>query len=229
MNVAWREGLKRLVSKIRPTARVSSKRQREIFTAVHQSNGWGDAESVSGPGSTIERALQFRDELVALLRQLQVRSILDAPCGDFNWMGLVLGELDVSYIGVDIVEALVRQAERRAGEGRRFLWLDLTKDDLPAADLILCRDAMVHLSFADALAALRNFRRSGACYLLATTFIDRERNEDIRTGGWRPLNLQVPPFSLPEPLALVDEHCTHTGGIYRDKRLGLWEINPAAS
>jgi hypothetical protein len=81
------------------------------------------------------------------------------------------------------------------------------------------------LSFADVARVVRNFQRSGSRYLLTTTFVERGRNDDIATGEWRPLDLQAPPFEFPAPLAVVDERCTHTGGIYRDKRLALWELN----
>ena len=47
-------------------------------------------------------------------------------------------------------------------------------------------------------------------------------NTDVANGDWRPLNMERPPFSLPPPLEVVDERCHHTGGIYSDKRLGLW-------
>ena len=105
---------------------------------------------------------------------------------------------------------------------RRFICADMTRDDLPKADMILCRDGLVHLSFADARAAIRNFRRSGSSYLLATTFVNHSRNQDVPTGGWRALNLQAAPFSFPAPLALVDERCTQPGG--HDKRIGLWKL-----
>jgi hypothetical protein len=38
------------------------------------------------------------------------------------------------------------------------------------------------------------------------------------------LNLERAPFGFPSPLALIDERCTHSAGIDRDKRLGLWEL-----
>lgn len=78
---------------------------------------------------------------------------------------------------------------------------------------------------ADGLrAALENFKRSGSTYLLTTTFIGVRRNIDVRTGAWRALNMQAPSFEFPLPLALVDERCTHSGDIYRDKRLALWRL-----
>jgi hypothetical protein len=192
-------------------------------------NTWGDAESVSGPGSTQARGADFQRELVALLDRFEVRSLVDAPCGDFNWMRNVLADRDLHYTGIDIVEELItRNVRLHSGAQLRFVCADMTRVDLPKADLVLCRDGLVHLSFADAKAAIRNFRRSGSRYLLTTTFIERARNTDIPTGGWRVLNLEAPPFSCPPPLAVIDEHCTHTGGIYRDKRLGLWELRSIA-
>jgi hypothetical protein len=96
-------------------------------------------------------------------------------------------------------------------------------------DVILCRDCLVHFAFDDVRAALRNFARSGAGWLLTTTFVDRQReNVDIETGGWRPLNLELPPFNFPAPERVIDERCLHSGGIYVDKRLALWRLEELA-
>ena len=101
---------------------------------------------------------------------------------------------------------------------------DLARDDLPRADVILCRDCLVQFSFEDIQAALRNFKRSQSLYLLTTTFIEFQTNLDIETGGWRRLNLERPPFHFPPPLKAIDEKCLHTRGIYADKRLALWRL-----
>ena len=205
--------------------RTSSAAQQVTFTEIFRANAWGNVESVSGPGSTVARGADFQEELISVLDGWRVRSLVDAPCGDFNWMCQVLGHRDLAYTGVDIVAELIAANSRfYATPTRRFVCADMTRDDLPKADLIVCRDGLVHLSFADARAAIRNFRRSGSRYLLATTFVNHSRNWDVPTGGWRVLNLQAAPFSFPAPLALVDERCTRSGGNYRDKRLGLWEL-----
>jgi hypothetical protein len=221
MPVAWLWGRARSVGR----RRASSARQRATFTAIFRQNAWGNSESVSGPGSTQARGADFQHELLALLERFTIRAIVDAPCGDFNWMQSVLADRDVQYTGIDIVEELIAENRRRHGSPtRRFECADMTRADMPTADLIICRDGLVHLSLADARAALRNFQRSGADYLLATTFVDRARNVDVPTGGWRPLNMEAWPFRLPPPMALIDERCLHSGGIYRDKRLGLWPL-----
>ena len=68
----------------------SSRSQRATFTRIFDTNAWLNAESVSGPGSTKARGADFRAALVALLDDRGVTSIVDAPCGDFNWMQDVL-------------------------------------------------------------------------------------------------------------------------------------------
>jgi hypothetical protein len=109
-----------------------------------------------------------------------------------------------------------------------FINLDISRDEIPAVDLILCRDCLVHFSLEDAVNAIRNFKRSGSNYLLTTTFIRFPANVDIQTGDWRQINLEVAPFSFPKPIALIDEKCTHTGGIYADKHLALWRLEDIA-
>ncbi|HOV12498.1 MAG TPA: hypothetical protein PLL90_12125 [Bacteroidales bacterium] len=103
--------------------------------------------------------------------------------------------------------------------------MDIVKEIPPQADLIFCRDCLVHLSNRDVLRALRNFIKSGSTYLLTTTFPNTDVNADmVSARGWRPLNFQKPPFDFPEPLLLINENCTESGGIYSDKSLGLWLI-----
>lgn len=102
--------------------------------------------------------------------------------------------------------------------------MDLIGDKLPKVDLVLCRDCLVHFSFDDVFAALRNIVSSGSTYLLTTTFPEREANDDIRTGSWRPLNLERAPFHMPAPLRILNEGCTENGGIYHDKSLAFWRI-----
>lgn len=197
----------------------------DIFLAIYQGNVWGSPESRSGPGSTLARAADFLPDLTALMQTLGIRTLVDAPCGDFNWASALAAAVD-RYTGIDVVREIVARNRRLAGSPNAvFLHGDLTRDPLPPADAILCRDCLVHFSLSDAWRALRNFKQSHSRYLLATTFVDRDGNPDITTGEWRPVNLERPPFSFPPPLALVDERCLHTGGAYRDKRIGLWELS----
>jgi hypothetical protein len=202
-------------------------RRASVFQRIFEENRWGNNESVSGEGSNLERTAVIRSQLPALLRRHGVHSILDAPCGDFFWMQAVALD-DVKYIGVDIVQAIVAgNIELYANAYREFLVCDLVQDVLPAADLILCRDCLVHLSYEETRRAVDNFRRAGATWLLTTTFTGARDNHDIATGDWRPINLERPPYGFPPPVEVLNEGSDERDpelGDFPDKSLGLWRL-----
>ena len=193
------------------------------FISIYKKNIFGSSESHSGSGSTMEQTAHIRAVLPDLFKELGVKSILDVPCGDFNWLQHVdLG--DIRYIGGDIVPQLIEKDQQKFGaENREFRMLNIITDDLPKTDLIFCRDCLVHLNFESGLKAIENFKRSGATYLLTTTFTERGENEDL-FGIWRTLNLQKAPYNLPEPLRIINEKCTEGRMKYTDKSLGLWAL-----
>ena len=196
------------------------------FQRIWQTNLWGAATSASGLGSERSAAAVVGEALPHLLQRIGVHSLLDAPCGDAGWIAACLGQVD--YTGVDIVPSLIAANTLRAQRGEisgRFLTADITRDPLPACDLILCRDCLVHLSFCNILLAVARFRASGAQWLLTTTFPEWEGNLDCEDGDWRALNMQSPPFNWPAPLELINERCTEGDGGWRDKSLGLWRIH----
>lgn len=202
------------------------------FTTIYRLNVWGSDESVSGPGSTIAETVKIRTWLPDMLKKLGVRKLLDAPCGDFNWAKeMDLSFLD-SYIGIDIVPDLIIENAKRYAKNAKtiFLHMDITKDKLPSAHAVLCRDCLTHLSFSDIWAALRNFKQSGAKYIFISTYPNREVNLDIQGGNlmhllrYRPLNFQKAPFNFPTPLAMVLEESSEGNGNIADKSLAVWDI-----
>src|ERR1019366_7473416 len=118
----------------------------DIFTRIYNNNAWSGEESRSGPGSSVAETAALREKLPALFAELKIRSLLDASCGDFNWMSHTPLDLE-SYIGADVVRRVVAvNNEKFASPVRRFVHLDILRDELPAADAILCRDWLVHFS-----------------------------------------------------------------------------------
>ena len=97
----------------------------------------------------------------------------------------------------------------------------MTRDDLPKADLILCRHCLTHLPNLLVQRALRQFKRSGSTYLMTTTLPGLRENQDTFTGGFRPLNLELQPFQLPAPLMLVEDCVDQTLDV---GLLGLWKL-----
>lgn len=175
----------------------------------------GLPETACGWGSTLAATEGLRKELPGLLERLGARVLLDAPCGDLNWMSQVqLGE--ISCIGVD------REGDhlRRAGDRRPdwdFCWVDILTGPLPTGqDTILCRDFLQHLPDHLVLQVLANFAATGARWLLATSH-DVAINRDIETvGDFRPLNLQAAPFDLGPPVEAIPD-CD-------GRILGVWAL-----
>ncbi len=195
-----------------------------IFTSIYNNHRWGDDESVSGTGSKIEQTKGIAAFMPQLFRKYNIRSVLDIPCGDFNWMQHV--DLStVNYLGADIVPGLISKNTRSyAAPHVNFFVADIIKDELPKVDLVFCRDCFVHFSDNHISAAIENIKNSGAEFILTTTF-PHHSNFDIVTGNWRALNLQSEPFCLPQPLELFIEgfHPEKTG--ISDKSLALWRVS----
>jgi SAM-dependent methyltransferase len=169
------------------------------FSEIYKDNAWGDPETVSGGGSRLDRTAEVREILPVLLKTLKVKTLLDAGCGDWNWMStLDLGAIEIQACDI-VPQMMTRNARKYALSNVIFTCKDITTSPLPRVDLILCRTVLFHLSFANVRKALENFKASGSKYLLATTHPNQAVNEDIQDGNWRRLNLQAAPFNLPEP------------------------------
>lgn len=195
----------------------------DVFRQAFRSNLWGGT-SRSGPGSSGKQTARVEAALPGILDRLHVRRLLDVPCGDFSWMSRV-DLRGASYVGGDLVpEIIAENRERYSHPDRVFLQLDVISSELPAADLLLCRDCLVHLSHSDVLAALENIISGEIAWLLTTTFPDERENVDIVTGDWRPIDLTKEPFNLPAPVELLNEGCTEQSGAFSDKSLGLWSV-----
>ncbi|MFH8260085.1 class I SAM-dependent methyltransferase [Streptomyces roseolus] len=197
-----------------------------IFTEVFRTNHWGSRESVSGPGSELRQTEAVRGALASVLARYPIRTVTDAGCGDVNWIRHVdgFGRLD-AYVGLDVVPDLVELNQTRYGSERMsFQQADLSRDAIPAADLVLTRDCMVHLTHHEVLAFLARIATSGSTYLLATTYADLAENRDTTDGHWRPLNLQAAPFHLPPPIEHFDTDFTDNGRHHPGNGLGLWRV-----
>jgi hypothetical protein len=199
------------------------------FARVFLDNAFGGNISVSGRGSDLDQTKIIQKELPKVLQAFSVTSLLDLPCGDQNWISKVdFGQID--YLGADIVSEICTINNRiDSTKMQNFIELDITRKIPPRADLILCRDLLVHLSTRNINKALRNIKLSGSTYLLTTTFTGNRKYKNLpvitRSVGWRPINLEAAPFCFPKPLETINEGCTEASGSFRDKSLALWRIS----
>lgn len=166
---------------------------------------WKGKESKSGRGSDMATTTHVREMLPELVKSMKITSILDAGCGDWNWMQHVEFPKSVTYIGMDIVPEVIHANEDKF-PGVDFRIGNVAEDPLPYVQLILCRHVLFHLSLANVWKALANFKSSGAEWLLTTTYPDYDKDfVDIPDGRWHKLNLEKFPFLLPKPYLLLPE------------------------
>jgi hypothetical protein len=217
-----RSFLKRLRSRGRKILGISKKPKvhrdlKDRFTYVYQSNAWGSSNSVSGPGSDLQSG-SVRQSNIALsqvLRDYDIQSIADVPCGDFNWMPHFLAENpQLKYTGYDIVPMLIKK-NQNAHKNRRFILIDITRTAPERVDLLFSKDLVNHLLERDVWRAVANMVRSRATYVMITSNAVSEANEELMEnfgGASRTLNLQTAPFNFPPPL-------------YDDGYLAMWRTS----
>ncbi|MCP3967402.1 MAG: class I SAM-dependent methyltransferase [Lentisphaerae bacterium] len=201
----------------------------DLFTYIYRHNRWHSKESVSGAGSGAEQSEVLVKALPAIINKYNISSIYDVPCGDFNWMKEInLSGID--YLGADIVKELITlNCSKYSSINIDFKHINLLSKDafinLPKKSSILCRDCLVHFSYKNIFTALENFCLSDSKYLITTTFPKTKKNIDIITGLWRPINLTLHPFNLPEPIEAIDEENTEFEEEKYCKHLALWLLD----
>lgn len=200
---------------------------QSIFDRIYKNNLWSSSETVSGGGSERARTLEIREKLPWLMEEYGLQTLLDAGCGDWNWMSLIdFTGADPGFqpfgpkkiYACDIVPDLIAANRRKYVDRAVFFEADLTADALPEVDVAMCRTVLFHMSLAHVHMALANMRKTSK-YLLLTTHPHVTENIDINDGDWRRLNMTLPPFLMPEPLFQFPD------GPGEDGYLALWRID----
>ena len=196
--------------------------------------GYGNSTPLSGPGSTLDRTKTIRQILSDMVQTYDIKTMIDAPCGDLTWMSYFLKEHPtIGYTGYDASQRSLKRASDRLREmhitNATLINEDIVKTTFPKVDLIFERDGLQHLSNGAALQILKNYADSGSTFLLATMNLTHynQWNRNIEDGEYRPINLLLPPFRLPSPIAIFSEqHGTdglqHYG---QEKYTGLWLLS----
>jgi hypothetical protein len=90
--------------------------RKDTFDNIYKTNYWSSNESYSGKGSQINTTINIRKALPKLFKKYKIKTLLDVPCGDFNWMKEV-DKTNIEYIGGDIVEEIVVNNNKKWGGG----------------------------------------------------------------------------------------------------------------
>lgn len=191
----------------------------DYFKKVFINNVWSSNESISGPGSEINSPLvinciqciiNFINKSV-FLKDKELLVLADIPCGDLNWINILLQEIllktnikNIHYYAYDIVEEIKEKFELipKINNVTYSFKVFNAIDEIPIkADIILCKEMFIHLSFLHINKCLQNFKLSESTYLICSDS-DNIENKDIQYccyGECRHVSLLLEPFNLPNP------------------------------
>jgi len=161
---------------------------------------WKQNESYSGPGSDLQHTDKLIEQLPVFIKKYNIRSIVDVPCGDFNYMKHINLEA-INYKGYDVSPNCISMCDKFKQNNISFSVLDITKDTIPCADLVIIKDLFLHLSFKHISLVLSNVLKSKPKYLAVSHYPQRVANIDMKTGiGCRPIDVFIKPFNLTYPV-----------------------------
>jgi hypothetical protein len=161
-------------------------------------------ESVAGYGSTKHSFRIYRENLINILKKYEVSTFLDAGCADFYGMeDIEFGE--INYIGIDLVAEQI-DINKEKYKTHDFRCLNMFTDEIPKADMVFCRDILVHMSSTNIKRFLKSCIDSECKYLMATTFPEVENMELGGQLGWRRINFDKEPYGFNSIEIISEKH-----------------------
>ena len=165
------------------------------FEEIYENNEWGHG---SGEGSLEIHTRGYRTFLQDFLSQQKITTVVDMGCGDWQFSQLINWD-GVTYQGYDVVPAIVtRNNEEFSRSNVSFSLYSGNTAELPAADLLIAKDVLQHLPnqiVLDFLSSLEKYK-----YAILTNCTNPKNandvNNDIELGGFRYIDLRMPPFCL---------------------------------
>lgn len=177
---------------------VADERRERIFTNLYETGAWGTNEEglgSSGPESTIENSLPYIKFVENFIQMNAITSVVDAGCGDWSFSRAVnWGQ--VNYVGVDIVKQVIERNQTAFSSPKvSFIHADINEADLPAADLLICKDVLQYLSNEEVHQFLSRIDKFKYCLITNDACPNGDnKTRSIVCGDHRPLDLSRPPF-----------------------------------
>ena len=168
------------------------------FNRIYAEGTWGKdvaGKGTSGTGLTLEITREYRAYVEDFMKKHSVKSVVDAGCGDWSFSS-AMDWGDASYLGVDIASDVIAAVRNKHEKGKiKFQVGDIT-DELPAAELLISKDVLQHLSNELVHKFIRNNLRKGKYKWVILTNNRGSENRDVASGGYRAIDLAAPPFEV---------------------------------
>ena len=168
------------------------------FNRIYAEGAWGKdvaGKGTSGTGSTLETTREYRVYVEDFMKKHSVKSVVDAGCGDWSFSS-AMDWGNASYLGVDIASDVIAAVRSKYETDKiRFRVGNIT-DKLPAADLLISKDVLQHLSNELVHKFIRNNLRKGKYKWVILTNDRGSENRGVASGGYRAIDLAASPFEV---------------------------------
>jgi len=159
---------------------------------------WGKdvaGKGTSGTGSTLEITREYRAYVEDFVKKHSVKSVVDAGCGDWSFSSAIDWG-NASYLGVDIASDVIAAVRSKHETDKIKFQVGNITDELPAAELLISKDVLQHLSNELVQKFIRNNLKKGKYKWVILTNDRGSGNPDIASGGYRTIDLSAPPFEV---------------------------------
>lgn len=187
------------------------------FQKIYETRYWdtpnNSGESLSGEGSIMKNTILIREAITNILSEFNIKTMLDAGCGDWNWMKKISCFLP-DYTGLDVAPFVVENNKKYTKKNIRFIneasLSFLSKTPSKEFDLILIRHTLEHLPTNYNIDLLNEVKRCSKYALITSTLQETPTtNKTEIFGGYAPINLLKIPYVevLGKPLRQIDDYC----------------------
>lgn len=206
---ATTEGLNTISNRIRE--------MKKEFTYIYDKNKWSYG---SGHGSLAINNREYITFIQNFISANEIKTVVDFGCGDWQFSQFVDWS-GVRYHGIDIVESVVEKNTSKFSSRNISFGLFTNYDDLPQADLLICKDVLQHLPNFEAIKILSTAVKKYKYMLITNDFVPSNAafNVDIKAGEVRFIRLDKSPFNLSAPIIFSWDLFWTDGGRVRPRKI----------
>ena len=183
----------------------------DVFDQIYNENVWGDGKG-SGIGSDPDAVRPYTAFLQQFLEDNHIKSIVDLGCGDWQF-SKELNLKGIHYHGIDVAKSVIESNQKTYSSPTVKFSVLGSYEELPQADLLICKDMLMHLDRKEVQAIIRDafpkftnvlitsdvhpYSKVGEFFLKARGKWEGMFNEDILTGEMTPFDIRMSPYNLP--------------------------------
>lgn len=198
---------------------------KAVMNQIYEMKLWGGEtfDFYSGTGSHTPNIINpYLDAVIHFLNAFpEPLTVCDLGCGDFN-IGKHLVKHTKTYYAIDIVAPLInRNKQQFKAHNLEFHCLDIAKDEPPAADCVILRQVLQHLSNAEIQDILK--RLNAYKYMILTEHVPLGNftpNKDIISGQGIRLKQNSGVNLLEAPFNFQIKDQKHLGGYVLEDNKG---------